>query len=291
MNTDLSTYLLTTKDVSVKNPLSAEELMAISGQETRRSFLPRLSINRQSEDEEGNALPMGSYAFYHDESGGTVYAKEVSFRPFLNRYQYMAYDPEERKYTSRSIVFQNWDQDAIDSTGTLRCGKVPAKNHDTLSAKDAAKQRDIKCYRMMYGVVSATAEIPSTGESVEVVNYPVLWRATGTSWGIIGDAQKLITQRKQPLMSYPWTLTTERAKAGGNIFYKPVIRPDFSEVVALTDADYETLVVFGEMLKEENAAIEEEHVDAKRKLHNSNDDALEAMINDVEDDTISDLIN
>ena len=289
MNTDLST--LATKDVSVKNPLSVEELMAISGQESKRSFLPRLSINRQSEDEEGNALPMGSFAFYHDESGSTVYAKEVSFRPFLNRYQYMAYDPEERKYTSRSIVFQNWDQDAIDSTGTLRCGKVPAKHHDTLSAKDAAKQRDIKCYRMMYGVVSATAEIPSTGDSVEVVNYPVLWRATGTSWGIIGDAQKLITQRKQPLMNYPWTLTTERAKAGGNIFYKPVIKVDFSEVVALTDADYETLVVFGEMLKEENGLIEEEHVDAKRKLHNSNDDALEAMIDDVEDDTISDLIN
>ena len=289
MNTDLST--LATKDVSVKNPLSVEELMAISGQESKRSFLPRLSINRQSEDEEGNALPMGSFAFYHDESGSTVYAKEVSFRPFLNRYQYMAYDPEERKYTSRSIVFQNWDQDAIDATGTLRCGKVPAKNHDTLSAKDAAKQRDIKCYRMMYGVVSATAEIPSTGDSVEVVNYPVLWRATGTSWWIIGDAQKLITQRKQPLMNYPWTLTTERAKAGGNIFYKPVIKVDFSEVVALTDADYETLVVFGEMLKEENGLIEEEHVDAKRKLHNSNDDALEAMIDDVEDDTISDLIN
>ena len=289
MITDLST--LATKDVSVKNPLSVEELMAISGQESKRSFLPRLSINRQSEDEEGNVLPMGSFTFYHDESGSTVYAKEVSFRPFLNRYQYMAYDPEERKYTSRSIVFQNWDQDAIDSTGTLRCGKVPAKNRDTLSAKDAAKQRDIKCYRMMYGVVSATVEIPSTGDSAEVVNYPVLWRATGTSWGIIGDAQKLITQRKQPLMNYPWTLTTERAKAGGNIFYKPVIKVDFSEVVALTDADYETLVVFGEMLKEENGLIEEEYVDAKRKLHNSNDDALEAMIDDVEDDTISDLIN
>jgi hypothetical protein len=289
MNTDLS--MLSNMGVSSKNPLSVEDLMAISGQESKRSFLPRLSINRQSEDEEGNVLPMGSYAFYHDESGGTVYAKEVSFRPFLNRYQYMAYDPEERKYTSRSIVFQNWDQDAIDSTGTLRCGKVPAKNHDTLSAKDAAKQRDIKCYRMMYGVVSATVENPSTGDSTEVVNYPLLWRATGTSWGIIGDAQRLVTQKKQPLMSYPWTLTTERAKAGGNIFYKPVIRLDFSEVVALTDADYDTLVVFGEMLKEENAVIEDEHREAKRKLHNSNDDALEAMITEVEDDTINELIN
>tara|TARA_R110000824_G_scaffold85162_6_gene211916 strand:+ start:584 stop:1453 length:870 start_codon:yes stop_codon:yes gene_type:complete len=289
MSTDLST--LATKDVSAKNPLSIEELMAISGQETKRSFLPRLSINRQSEDEEGNALPMGSYAFYHDESGCTVYAKEVSFRPFLNRYQYMAYDPDERKYTSRSIVFQNWDQDAIDSTGTLRCGKVPAKNHDTLSAKDAAKQRDIKCYRMMYGVVSATAENPATKETVNVVNYPILWRATGTSWGIIGDAQRVVTQRKQPLMSYPWVLTTERAKAGGNIFYKPIIRPDFSKVVALTDADYDTLVVFGEMLKEENAVIEDEYTGAKRKLHNPSDDALEVMISDVEDETISELLN
>ena len=120
---------------------------------------------------------------------------------------------------------------------------------------------------------------PSTGDTVEVVNYPLLWRATGTSWGIIGDAQQVVTQRKQPLMSYPWTLTTERAKAGGNIFYKPVIRPDFSKVVALTDADYDTLVVFGEMLKEENAVIEDEYTEAKRKLHNPSDDALEAMIN------------
>ena len=285
MNTDLST--LNTKDVSVKNPLSVEELMAISGQESKRSFLPRLSINRQAEDEDGNRLTQGSYAFYHDESGGTVYAKEVSFRPFLNRYQYMAYDPEERQYTSRSIVFQDWQQDAIDSTGTLRCGKVPAKDHDTLSAKDAAKQGNIKCYRMLYGVVSGTVEVPVTGDSVEVTNYPVLWRATGTSWGIIGDAQTKVTSRKQPLMNYPWALTTERAKAGGNIFYKPVIKIDFSEVVALTDDDYETLKVFGEMLKEENASILEEYEAAKRK----NDTSLEGMVNAVEGDDISELIN
>ena len=289
MTTDLS--MLSRNDLSAKNPLSTEELMAITGQEVKRSFLPRLSINRQSENEEGVTLPMGSYTFYHDATGTSVYAKEVSFRPFLNRYQYMAYDPEERKYTSRSIVFQNWDQDAIDSTGTLRCGKVNARNIDTLSAKDAAKQRDIKCYRMLYGVVSATVENPSTGESSSIENYPILWRATGTSWGVIGDAQKLITQRKQLLMSYPWILTTERAKAGGNIFYKPVIRPDFSEVIALTDVDYETLVVFGEILKEENAVIEDEYTEAKKKLRNPQDDALEAMISDVEDDTISELIN
>jgi len=130
MTTDLS--MLSRNDLSAKNPLSTEELMAITGQEVKRSFLPRLSINRQSENEEGVTLPMGSYTFYHDATGTSVYAKEVSFRPFLNRYQYMAYDPEERKYTSRSIVFQNWDQDAIDSTGTLRCGKVNARNIDTL---------------------------------------------------------------------------------------------------------------------------------------------------------------
>lgn len=289
MNTDLST--LNTKDVSVKNPLSVEELMAISGQEKKKSFLPRLSINRQAEDDDGNALPLGSYSFYYDESGSSVCAKEISFRPFLNRYQYMAYDPEERNYTSRSIVFQNWDQDAIDSTGTLRCGKVPAKDRDSLSAKDAARQGNIKCYRMMYGVVSGTVENPSTGETLEVSNYPVLWRATGTSWGIIGDAQTKVTSRKQPLMNYPWNLTTERAKAGGNIFYKPVIKIDFSEVVSLTDTDYETLQIFGEMLKDENAVIEEEYEASKRKLHNPNDDALEAMISDVEDDTVSELIN
>ena len=88
-------------------------------------------------------------------------------------------------------------------------------------------------------------------------------------------------------MNYPWTLTTERAKAGGNIFYKPVIKIDFSEVVALTDSDYETLQVFGEMLKEENASILEEYEAAKSK----NDTSLEGMVNAVEGDDISELIN
>src|SRR5690349_18626141 len=84
--------------------------------------LPRLRINRESEDDNGNTVPVGTYCVVYNDVA--IYAKQVKFRPFLNTYQYMVYDSKSNSYTNKSIIIKNFNEQAIDELGGLKCGKI-----------------------------------------------------------------------------------------------------------------------------------------------------------------------
>ena len=276
--------------VDVKS-MSNEDIMKAIGQDDGSSTpsLPRLMINRNPEDDDGNRLPIGSFVIYHNDAGENIYGKPIKFRPFISAMQYMEYSAEEEAYLSRSIIFKNWKDEPIDTVGGVRCGKVPFKDRANLSADELADQRSKKCYRLVYGEVTFTGKTAS-GADYEVKDYPVLWRVTGTQFNPVGNALKSISQRKKLMFNCLLTLETEKKKAGANVFYIAKIAVDADAGVKLTKADEDTLRNFQEVIDTENTEVFELYKQAKKGKATSDDAADAKVINDVQEvDPVTEL--
>jgi len=276
--------------VDVKS-MSNEDIMKAIGQDDGSSAptLPRLMINRNPEDDEGNRLPIGSFSIYHSEAGEVIYGKPVTFRPFISAMQYMEYSAEEEAYLSRSIIIKNWKDEAIDTVGGVRCGKVPFKDRVNLTSEELADQRPKKCYRLVYGQVSFIGKTAS-GADYEVKDYPVLWRVTGTQFNPVGNALKSISQRKKLMFNCLLNLETEKKKAGANVFYIAKIGVNADAGVKLTKSDEDTLRNFQEVIEGENAEVFELYKQAKKSNSTSDDIANAKVINNVEEvDPITEL--
>ena len=276
--------------VDVKS-MSNEDIMKAIGQDDGSSTpsLPRLMINRNPEDDDGNRLPIGSFSIYHNDAGENIYGKPIKFRPFISAMQYMEYSAEEEAYLSRSIIFKNWKDEPIDTVGGVRCGKVPFKDRANLSADELADQRSKKCYRLVYGEVTFIGKTAS-GADYEVKDYPVLWRVTGTQFNPVGNALKSISQRKKLMFNCLLTLETEKKKAGANVFYIAKIAVNADAGIKLTKADEDTLRNFQEVIDTENTEVFELYKQAKKGKATSDDAADAKVINDVQEvDPVTEL--
>jgi hypothetical protein len=246
---------MTDTQVTSFERLSTSQIMEMIGQEgvqTNTGF-PRLTINRQPEDDEGNKLPVGTYAVYNSETESMVYGKPAIFRPFMNSFQFMEYNSEQGKFSNRSVIFKNWKDDPIDISGGSRCGKVAFKDRDKLSKSELEQQKSIKCYRLVYGTVSIDGINPK-GEKVEVVHKPVLWRVTGSNFVPVGDAMQSLKNRKKLMFNHTLSLDTERRKAGSNVFYVSTIKVNQDEVT-FTKEDMELMTRFQDTITTENEEV------------------------------------
>jgi len=255
---------MTNNEITNIDNLSNEQIMSMIGQEksSTGNFLPKLSINRFPENDDGAEVPVGSYGVYVPELDSIAYGKPVTFRPFINAYQYMKYDAEKNEYSNRSIIFKSWKDEAIDAKGGVRCGKIPAKELANLSEEERAKQKSIKCYRLIYGLVSFDGVLPG-GAEAHVTNLPVLWKVTGSNFKPVGEAIESLRRRGKVMFNHTLTLKTKKKKAGSNVFYVSDITVDKDEV-SFTDAEKETLLSFQETINTENEEIVELWRQAKK---------------------------
>jgi len=255
---------MTNNEITNIDNLSNEQIMSMIGQEksSTGNFLPKLSINRFPENDDGAEVPVGSYGVYVPELDSIAYGKPVTFRPFINAYQYMKYDAEKNEYSNRSIIFKSWKDEAIDAKGGVRCGKIPAKELANLSEEERAKQKSIKCYRLIYGLVSFDGVLPG-GAEAHVTNLPVLWKVTGSNFKPVGEAIESLRRRGKVMFNHTLTLKTKKKKAGSNVFYVSDITVDKDEV-SFTDAEKETLLSFQDTINTENEEIVELWRQAKK---------------------------
>ena len=116
-------------ELSNIDSMSNADIMAAIGQSkgTNLPLLPKLSINREATDDEGNQLPVGVFRTYDTVSEQSVFGKPVKIRPFINAFQWMKYDEEAQAYSNRSIIFTDWDAHQYDIQGTEKCGRVNRK--------------------------------------------------------------------------------------------------------------------------------------------------------------------
>ena len=181
-------------DLQAFESLSKEEIMRMTGQDDGSIIssgnLSRLTINRAAEDDDGNQLSAGVYTVYDSGIEAKVYSikdKAIQFRPFINAYQYMQYDPDNNSYPCSSVVFKSWKEEPIDTNGGVRCGKVIGKDKEQLTQAEIDAQRNIKCYRLVYGLLSMDGTT-ATGDATTIDAMPVLFRVTGSNFTPIGEA-------------------------------------------------------------------------------------------------------
>ena len=126
---------MSNNDIIVKG-MSNEQIMQAIGQDDGSSTgttIPRVSINRTPEDDDGNQLPVGYFSTYDSNVGQNIFGKPVTLRPFISAMQYMHYDADKSEYVNRSIIFKSWREEAIDILGGTKCGKILFKDRSTLT--------------------------------------------------------------------------------------------------------------------------------------------------------------
>ena len=269
---------------NIKN-MSNEQIMQAIGQDDGSGGginIPRLGINRSPEDDDGNQLPVGHLFTYDASVGQNVFGKPVTFRPFISAMQYMHYDPEKGEYVNRSIIFKNWKEEAIDILGGTRCGKVPFKERTSLTPEQLAEQRTIRCYRLLYGILSFKGK-KANGEDHEVTNLPVLWRVTGTAFSPVGSALDQVNKRKKLMFTTTFSIDSKRQKKGGNVYYTPEISVNAEANLEMSKEDMETLTVFQDIINTENAEVVELYKAVKKGQPTSSDGESAKVVKQVED--------
>ena len=254
--------------------MSNEQIMQAIGQDdgsSTGSNIPRLAINRSPEDDDGNQLPVGHFYTYDSNVGQNIFGKPVTLRPFISAMQYMHYDADKGEYVNRSIIFKSWREEAIDILGGTKCGKIPFKERSNLTPEQLEQQRTIRCYKLVYGLLSFDKGKTSQGQDHSIENIPVLYRVTGTAFSPVTAALDLLKKRKKLMFNCTFSLDTKRQKKGGNVFYVPEISVNADANLQLSDTDMETLKVFQESIDVENKEVIDLYNTAKSKGANGHD--------------------
>ena len=267
------------------NKMSDEQIMQAIGQDDGSKSginIPRLGINRSPEDDDGNQLPVGHLFAYDSSVGQNVFGKPVTFRPFISAMQYMHYDPEKSEYVNRSIIFKNWKEEAIDILGGTKCGKIPFKERPSLTPELLAEQRTIRCYRLLYGLLSFSGK-KANGEDHTIANLPVLWRVTGTAFAPVGSALDQVNKRKKLMFTTTFSIDSKRQKKGGNVYYTPEISVNADANLKMSKEDVDTLSVFQDVINTENTEVVDLYKAAKKSKYNPTDGDSATIVSKVED--------
>ena len=280
------------KIVNIKD-MSDEQIMQANGQDdgsTLGNNIPRLAINRTPEDDDGNQLPVGHFYTYDSSIGQNVFGKPVTLRPFISAMQYMHYDADKGEYVNRSIIFKSWKEEAIDVLGGTKCGKIAFKDRSSLTPEQLEKQRTIRCYKLVYGLLSFDKGKTANGADHKVENLPVLYRVTGTAFSPVSAALDQLKKRKKLMFNCSFSLDTKRQKKGGNVFYVPEIGVNADANLQLSADDMDTLKVFQESIDTENAEVIDAYKKARSKKGNGSDAIDAKIVEDVSDSSPEEVL-
>ena len=194
----------------------------------------------------------------------------------------MHYDPEKSEYVNRSIIFKNWKEEAIDILGGTKCGKIPFKERSSLTPELLAEQRTIRCYRLLYGLLSFSGK-KANGEDHTIANLPVLWRVTGTAFAPVGSALDQVNKRKKLMFTTTFSIDSKRQKKGGNVYYTPEISVNADANLKMSKEDVDTLSVFQDVINTENTEVVDLYKAAKKNKYNPTDGDSATIVSKVED--------
>lgn len=264
--------------------LSSDQIMEMIGQSVQRSTLAQLKINRNADDDEGRQLPVGTYFVYDNESRQNIYGKPVFFRPFINVYQYRKYDASVNAYSAESILFRNWNEDILDTTGGLKCGKISGKAALSLSESEQRANKAVQCVRLLFGTVTFSGT--SVGVKTEtVVNaLPCVWRSRGVAFKPIGDAIESLSRENKFMFNHVFELTTRREKTGDNVYYTPVLKITDQTPALVDDPDIKHMQMFREFIDARNAEVHAKWSAVQKKKLNSQEKEVMKNIKSLDAD-------
>lgn len=261
--------------------LSSDKLMSMLGQDVDSggSVLARLSINYDAEDADGNPIKRGLFKV-ETQQHGPIYSEKVSFRPFLNTFQYKKYDEENEENNYKSVMFTSWSDAKPDTNGTDACGSVPKALRDDLDPVSKIEQEKITCYRNVFGVVTIKGKT-SKGEEVTLTNEPVVYRVRGVNFLPIGDQLKSLSKRNKIMYNTVLEFFGTEKHTKGSVTYFIAKIKDSNKDVKFSDEDKAILKNFLDYVKNENDYVRKEYDNAIKEKHKST-----ISPDDLDDDAI-----
>tara|TARA_R100001244_G_scaffold2277_1_gene3731 strand:+ start:155 stop:991 length:837 start_codon:yes stop_codon:yes gene_type:complete len=255
------------------NNISDMELMKLTGQTDsggQGSVLGRLSINYQTEDENDKPLPRGHFVLPVD--GDNVYAKEVTFRPFIRLYAYSYWDNSEEEFTS-SVQMPSLGDQFADSKGTYKCGKLSREEIERLPDNDPQRviQSSIKCNQVLYGVATMVGK-KSDEQEIKVKEVPCVFYAKGVNYIPFSTMLSGLVKQKKPMIRTNLIVSTKKQKSGGNTYFSVGIKT--GSTVELSDTDKELLKEFMVAVKSVNESVMEKHRSAVKSKTKDGDHSL-----------------
>ena len=257
--------MITMDDLNEEN---MAKLAAMVGQtETRpasQQGLPRLAIEQQSENDEGEPLPKGSFRIRLDSS--TVYAKEITVRMFIRYYSYDLWNQQSPEDSIRTVLTPSLSDDFFDTSGGMKCGKLSKQEVEGLSTNslEHAKQKSIKCTQVVYGIITGAKDATDgSDDKVDLAGTPFIWSARGSAFMPVANYIREVPSNKI-IFGQKVNIATKRNKNGGIVYYVPAF--DKPQPVKIVDEDVETLNTFMQDIEKWNVRVLKQYNERKENV-------------------------
>jgi len=173
-----------------------------------------------------------------------------------------------------------------DSIGTMRCGSVPSSKRENLTVEQATKQKDIKCYRMLFGKVTFNDAVNAKGDKRTVEDMPILWKARGANFMPISVPLDALTAQSKNFIFYNMDVSLKKEKNGSVIYYVGVFSSPKGPL-DFTESDQQLLIDFDSYIKAENKDVMKDYDSALRSTGNIVDvDSTTVTMDDVLNDDL-----
>ena len=216
--------------------------------------LPRLAIEQQNENTEGDTLPKGSFRFKMGDQ--TVYSKDIEIRLFVRYYSYDLWNNENPEASIRTVLAPSLGDDFPDTNGGNKCGKLSKDEISTLPANsiEHAKQKMIKATQVIYGMVSSGtgSSIDDADNKVDLAGTTFIWSARGSAFMPVANYIREIPANKI-MFGQKVKISTKRNVNGSVVYYTPAF--DKPKSVKVSNEDIDLLNTFMEDIKKWNEKV------------------------------------
>jgi len=223
--------------------------------------------------------------------GPTVYAEEVSIRPFLQRFMYKKFIKGNDNTANRfvkTVMGSDLNNDMKDNDGGFNCGKPAGFIKDWAALPDTMKDliKSIKRVRALFGTVEMVNPTDENGEAVDVDTTPFIWEIDNRdAFKTMGEMfTKLTKMRRLPPQHYITSSTKEVPLPNGSSFYIPVADIDLGNTLDMDNESQETFANFMAWIENYNTYILNTWSENMHKNEEVDVDTVEAFVDiDVED--------
>ena len=257
---------------------NTEELKKLTGQGEGggdRVGLPRLGINYDQENDDGNPLTRGHWKIFVD--GEFLYAPEVKIQSLMRMFEYSMWDAEANEgrggFSCKSVQKPSFGGTFPDTEGGNKCGRLTRDEEEKLNDQDPAylKSRAVICNQVIYGTISGTFKT-GAGKEVKIDKKPMIAYFKKSGFKPISDFISGLGRQDKVMAHCEITLRTHKNKKGSVTYWTPV--PTLSGTVGLSEDDKQLVVKFDQTIRAHNDSVLQEFKEAQKLLLSEDDSDL-----------------
>lgn len=241
-------------------------------------YLPSLRVWGKDDAEEEDAPRLKGKMYVTGIEGYDepifVVPNTITFRPLTQTFQWTQYDKEQKKTVNRTRLIPNFNEEARDEKGTIRCGKPPSKDLKDNKALQKLYE-DITLYRRLQGILNFTGKT-AAGKEVKVENLLSSINLKGANFLPFDEEFAKKLPAKSRLWDWVTSISTTRHVNGQVTYWVFHFDCDFKEKEKVTPELFQSLIYLQGQINDMNKAIDKSYYDAINNKQSS-EDAISAL--------------